>query len=134
MSFKLMNGDTCNLGNADGYRQRYFQHSNFRRPDTSEVKRKWKTLNKQFQRDILRLERSLGGMESREKSLASEWISKLKAHPPNLNEALARNYILAYLLRFNKLNIFNWKSFSNPSAINTLSKFPALMVSRAIFN
>ncbi|KAH8273903.1 hypothetical protein KR044_003218, partial [Drosophila immigrans] len=97
------------------------------RQEPLEIRRKWKSLNRQFERDIVRLERALGGMETREKTLASEWINKLRVHPPNLNGALARNYILKNLLQFNEHNIFTWKPFSNPSVFTTLAQLAAVM-------
>ncbi|XP_017853796.2 uncharacterized protein LOC108607469 [Drosophila busckii] len=73
------------------------------------------SLDREFQRNIHILEHSMESINCMEKPLASEWIYKLKAFPPNLSEALARNFIVKYLLRqTNKRNVVNWNLFSNP--------------------
>ncbi|KAH8376732.1 hypothetical protein KR093_001087, partial [Drosophila rubida] len=97
------------------------------RPEPFEVSRKRRSLNRQFERDIVRLERAIGGMETREKSLACEWVNKLRVQPSNLNQALVRNYVLANLLRFKDNNVFAWKPFGNNTILHNLSKLTAIL-------
>ncbi|XP_017857140.1 PREDICTED: uncharacterized protein LOC108609879 [Drosophila arizonae] len=91
------------------------------RQEGGENQRKLKNLNRQFERDILHLENSITSLEVPEKSLAAEWMSKLKARPPNMNEAIARNYILTYMLRLTHLDMFKVKPFNGPPPQNALS-------------
>lgn len=99
------------------------------RQEGGENQRKLKNLNRQFERDILRLENSINSMDVSDKTVATEWITKLKARPPNLNEALARNYILTHLLQLTHLQIFKCKPFCRPPPQNSLSKIKSRIVS-----
>ncbi|XP_064539241.1 uncharacterized protein LOC135429009 [Drosophila montana] len=95
--------------------------------EAGETQRKLRNLNRQFERDILRLENSISNLEVPDKSLASAWVGKLKTRPPNINEALARNYILTYLLQSTQVQMFKMKPFCKSPPTNTLSKIKAVM-------
>ncbi|XP_062142888.1 uncharacterized protein LOC133850728 [Drosophila sulfurigaster albostrigata] len=96
---------------SGGSRRRRLQQGICRRPDNVELRRKWRNVNQQFERSM---ERAVGGMEPREKVLATEWINKLMGKPPNL-------------LQYNERNSFIRKPFSNPYILNSLSKLTAIM-------
>ncbi|XP_060664109.1 uncharacterized protein LOC132796812 [Drosophila nasuta] len=98
-------------GYSGGYRRRRLHQGICRRPENFEVRRIWRNVNRQFERGM---ERALGGMEPRDKILATEWINKLMGKPPNL-------------LQYNERNSFIRKPFSNPSILNSLSKLTAIM-------
>ncbi|XP_032592237.1 uncharacterized protein LOC116805284 [Drosophila grimshawi] len=98
------------------------QRNYLARQKGGEIQRRIRNLDRQFHQDILRLENSMSIMEVPEKSLAAKWISKLRAHQPNLSEANARNYILTYLLQSNPCKIFGKKPFNNPPSQNDLSQ------------
>lgn len=89
----------------------------------------WMNLNQQFLHDIQQLERSLGGMDQPQRSLISEWIHKLKINAPTLDEAVARNKILAYLLNFMAPALFFKKPFCSPTMFQKFSHISDAMVS-----
>lgn len=109
----------------------HYMHRNVSqyRQEGGENQRKLKNLNRQFERDILHLENSITSLEVPEKSLATEWMSKLKARPPNMNEAIARNYILTYMLRLTHMEMFKVKPFNGPPPQNALSNISSAIVS-----
>lgn len=94
-----------------------------------EIKRKWMNVNRQFLNDMQRLERSLGGMDQRQKCVASEWIGKLKTNPPNLDEAVARNKILTFLLNCMGPTLLIKKPLSTPPVLHRFTNISHSMVS-----
>lgn len=99
------------------------------RQEGGENQRKMKNLNRQFERDIWHLENSITSLEVPERNLATEWMTKLKARPPNMNEAVARNFILNYMLRLTHLEMFKVKPFNGPPPQNALSHISSAIVS-----
>lgn len=97
--------------------------------DDLELKRKWMNVNRQFLNDMQRLERSLGGMDQRQKGVASEWIGKLKANPTNLDEAVARNKILTVLLNCMGPTLFVKNPFKTPPVFHRFTNISHSMVS-----
>lgn len=96
-------------------------------------KQKWINLNRQFLRDMQRFERSLGGMDQRQKCVAGEWIDKLKTNPHTLGEAMARNKILSILLNCMGPTLFIKKPFSNPPLVHRFTNISDAMVSNPKF-
>ncbi|XP_034659002.1 uncharacterized protein LOC117895445 [Drosophila subobscura] len=84
-------------------------------------------LERDFERSIVQLESSLGYLELREKSMATEWIQKLWAFQPNVTEAKARNAILTYLIMSIDDNVFKREPFNKSPPFGNLSGIQAVM-------